>query len=110
MFDDFSSPVTRILREEDALVITWNDGARGVFPHTWLRDNALESRGFYGGECQDSWSGHCQALIPWSVTIEYDETLVISWAGLWDVNRFSLDVLRNSEPVIESPELALAAD
>ena len=110
MFSDYSSPVTRILREKDSIVITWDDGAQGYFPHSWLKENAPENRNCFGRSKPASWSDCIEAISPWSVSIEYNETLVISWAGLREVNRFSLDALRNSELVIGNPELALAAD
>ena len=110
MVIDYSSPVSRILQEEDALVIVWDDGRQNVFTHSWLRNNAPENSLPFGRTELDSWSEHAECLSPWSVSIEYDETLVISWAGLREVNRFSLDDLRNSQPVVEYAELALAAD
>ena len=110
MVSDYSSPVIRILQEEDSIVITWNDGEQSVFAHTWLRENAPENRFSFGRAELDGFSDHTEFLSPWSVSIEYDETLVISWAGLREVNRFSLDDLRNSRPVVDCAELALAAD
>ena len=110
MVSDYSSPVTRILQEEDALVITWDDGTQKIFAHTWLHENAPENGFPFDRAESDGRSDHTEVLSPWSVSIEYDETLVISWAGLREVNRFSLDDLRNSQPLIECSELALVAD
>ena len=104
-----SSPA-KVIREEDALVILWEDGERDVFSHNWLRENSPESRLFADGARPATSSSDWDQPSPWSVYIEYDETLVISWAGLRDVSRFSLDELRESVAVVESAELALAAD
>ena len=110
MLADSAAPVSRILREDEALVIVWNDGEESVFPHAWLRENAPENRSLFSGHNAASRSGEQLLPSPWSVHIEYDETLVISWAGLREVNRFSLLELRGSQPIVESAELALAAD
>ena len=106
------SPVSRVIREEDALTIVWSDGLQSSYPHFWLRDNAPENLYPYAAEKLNEWSDGDSAApcSPWSVSIEYDETLVISWAGLKEVNRFPLEELRSFAAIEESPELALAAD
>ncbi len=103
---DDEALVTKILREDDALVLIWDDGAQGEFPHSWLKANAPENRKW----CAGLQPSPQTAPNPWSVCVEYDETLVISWAGLREVNRFPLSELKDSLPLIESAELALAAD
>ena len=110
MISDSEAPVSRVIREDDALVIVWGDGEESVFSHAWLRENAPENRFPALGRSVASPTGLHDVCSPWSVCIEYDETLVISWAGLREVNRFSLLELRNSAPIVESAELALAAD
>ena len=107
----FETPSTaRVTREAEALVIQWDDGELGVFPHAWLWENAPENLYFPGGARASAALALQEPGSPWSVSIEYDETLVISWAGLRDVSRYSLDDLRESVPGFASPELALAAD
>ena len=106
---DVPSPA-KVIREEDALVILWEDGEQDVFPHDWLRENSPESRLFSATGRPETCSSPQDHASPWSVYIEYDETLVISWAGLRDVSRFDLDELRDAAAAFESPELALAAD
>ena len=110
MKDLSASSITRVAKEEDALTLIWDDGERSVFPHHWLRENAPENRHPVTGEKLASFDGPNETVSPWSVCIEYGETLVISWAGLREVNRFPLESLRNSHTSIESAELALAAD
>ena len=104
----------RIEREKDALVITWQDGRQGVFSHRWLRENDLESRYAAtlspGGERTGAAGDYRPAPSPRSVALEYDETLVVAWAGAWTVSRFALADLQRYQPEIESAELALAAD
>jgi hypothetical protein len=102
--------VKRVIREDDSLVIVWDDGEYGTFPHSWLRANAPENRHPLTGEKLASNSDPEAPHSPWSVSIEYDETLVVSWAGLREVNRFSLNELREYLPIVESVELALVAD
>lgn len=110
MISDLDAPVSRIIREDEALVIVWEDGEESVFSHAWLRENAPENRFPAPGRNAVPHHAFQDVASPWSVCIEYDETLVISWAGLREVNRFSLLELRNSLPIEESPELALSAD
>ena len=110
MINASATPVARVIREEDALVIVWEDGEEGFFPHNWLKENAPENRHFLTCGRQGGSEDADFSFSPWSVSIEYDETLVISWAGLREVNRFPLEELRAAQPIIESPELALAAD
>ena len=105
-----ASPVARIMKEEDALTILWEDGELNVVSHQWLRENAPENRHPLTGERLANLGGDQSAASPWSISIEYGETLVVSWAGLREVNRFPLDELRRSLPTVESAELALAAD
>ena len=100
----------RVTRDEDALVLRWGDGEESAFPHNWLKENAPENRHPVTGEKLESYAGCHDVFNPWSVCIEYDETLVISWAGLRDVSRFSLDDLRGAYPIEDCPELALSAD
>ena len=99
-----------VTREEDALVLHWENGEASAFPHYWLKENAPENRNPVTGKKMVSYGNRLGELSPWSVYIEYNETLVISWAGLREVSRFSLDELRNTADLVESPELALAAD
>lgn len=103
-------PVKKIVREDCALVITWQDGERSVFPHRWLRENAPENRNPLTGERLNDSDVLRETPCPRSVAVEYDETLVVSWAGLWEVTRYPLSHLRGCSPAIESAELALAAD
>lgn len=110
MISDSEAPVSRIIREEESLVIVWEDGEESVFSHAWLRENAPENRFPSLGRTAASHHAYQDVYNPWSVSIEYDETLVISWAGLREVNRFSLLELRNSLPIGDIPELALTAD
>ena len=105
-----ASPVARILREEDSLTIVWDDGELNVFSHRWLRENAPENRHPLTGEKLATLDNSQGASSPWSVSVEYGETLVVSWAGLREVNRFPLGELRGSSSSVESAELALAAD
>ena len=102
--------VTRVIREEDALIIVWDDGQQSLYPHLWLRDNAPENLHPLTGEKPNEGPEFQTPRSPWSVYVEYDETLVVSWAGLREVNRFPLETLRNSPAIIESQELALSAD
>ena len=104
------SPIKRIDRDSDALVIIWQDGEQTSLPHLWLRENAPENRDPFTGEKLHYYRHPEPAPCPRSVAVEYDETLVVSWAGLWEVTRYPLAKLRDCEPEIESPELALAAD
>ena len=107
----FAAPSTvKVTRDEDALVLHWGDGQESAFPHCWLRDNAPENRHPVTGQKLTSLLDRQDELSPWSVCIEYGETLVISWAGLREVSRFSLDELRSATLIIDSPELALSAD
>ena len=107
----FEAPSTaKVIREAEALVIQWDDGETGVFPHAWLWENASENRYFPGGARASAAPALMEPGSPWSVSVEYDETLIISWAGLRDVSRYSLDELRESVLAFASPELALAAD
>ncbi|MDE2844394.1 MAG: hypothetical protein OXN21_13585 [Chloroflexota bacterium] len=107
----FEAPSTaRVIREAEALVIQWDDGETGVFSHAWLWENAPENRYFSGGARAYAAPGFQEPGSPWSVSVEYDETLVISWAGLREVSRYSLDDLRDSVMAFAGPELALAAD
>ena len=110
MHEVSASSVAKVVKEEDALTLVWDDGEQSVFPHSWLRENAPENRHPLTGEKLALFDDTRDAGSPWSVSIEYGETLVISWAGFREVNRFPLDALRNSQPSIESIELALAAD
>ena len=105
----------RIEQDRGALVITWQDGGQGIFTHEWLRGNAPENR--YAGTCLPGSGGKAggaggfwQTPSPRSVALEYDETLVVAWAGAWEVSRFALADLKRCQPEIESVELALAAD
>ena len=104
------SPVAKIQREEDGLTIVWQDGGVSVFSHHWLKENAPENRHPLTGEKLSTFDDTRELGSPWSVSIEYGETLVVSWAGFREVNRFPLDELRGFQPPIESAELALAAD
>ena len=107
----FAAPSTvRVTRDEDALVLHWSDGQESAFPHCWLRENAPENRHPVTGQRLTSFLDRQDELSPWSVCIEYDETLVIAWAGLREVSRFSLDELRDSAADFDSKELALVAD
>ncbi|MYC29399.1 MAG: DUF971 domain-containing protein [Chloroflexi bacterium] len=110
MISEREAPVSKIIREDEALVIVWEDGAESVFSHAWLRENAPENRFLALGRSAAPHHAYRDVYSPWSVSIEYDETLVISWAGLREVNRFSLLTLKNSLPDVESAELALSAD
>ncbi len=103
-------PVKKIDREDCALVITWQDGERSAFPHRWLRENAPENWHPLTGERLNDSCVLQEAPCPRSVAVEYDETLVVSWAGLWEVTRYSLSHLRDCPPAVESAELALVAD
>ena len=106
------SSVSRVIREEDALTIVWDDGQLSSYPHLWLKDNAPENLHPFTGEKLNEW-GYGEATVtcsPWSIYVEYDETLVISWAGLKEVNRYPLEDLRKFASIVESPELSLAAD
>ncbi len=103
-------PVRKINREPDALVITWQDGAQRVFSHRWLRDNAPENRHPLTGERQADFAGTEDIPSPRSFAVEYDETLVVAWAGAWEVSRYALTDLRYGMDIAESVELALAAD
>ena len=108
---EFAAPSgARIIRDEDSLVILWENGQESVFPHHWLKENAPENRNPVTGMKLVSCVEGQDHLNPWSVCVEYDETLVISWAGLREVSRFSLDELRRTTLVIDSAELALSAD
>ena len=105
-----ATSVSRVIREEDALTLVWSDGQQSLYPHRWLRANAPENLHPLTGEKMLDW-GDCQeSCSPWSVYIEYNETLIISWAGLREVNRFPLEDLRGHDGIIESLDLALAAD
>ena len=109
--NDLAAPSTvKVTRDEDALVLHWGNGQESAFSHHWLRENAPENRHPVTRRKLTSFLDQQDELSPWSVCIEYDETLVISWAGLREVNRFSLDELRSATPIIDSPELALSAD
>ncbi len=109
--NDFAAPSSvQVTRDEDGLVLHWGNGQESTFPHHWLKENAPENRHPITGGKLVSYVDRQDELSPWSVCIEYDETLVISWAGLREVSRFSLDELRMATPIIDSPELALAAD
>ena len=103
-------PVKKIEREESALVITWEDGEQSAFPHLWLRENAPENRHPLTGEKLVDYFDLEETPSPRSIAVEYDETLVVSWAGLWEVTRYPLAELKSYQPMIESAELALAAD
>ena len=112
MICEGTAPVARIVKEEEAIIV-WDDGEESVFPHSWLWANAPENGNFPAMHKRTSRAGDqdmLDMLSPWSVCIEYDETLVISWAGLREVNRFPLLDLRSCQPIVESAELALAAD
>ena len=100
----------KVTRDEAALVLHWGDGEESAFPHHWLRENAPENHHPVTGRKLASYADQQDELSPWSVYIEYDETLVISWAGLREVSRFSLDELRTASLFVDSPELALSAD
>ena len=102
--------VKKVIREDDSLVIVWEDGENGTFTHSWLRENAPENRLPLTGRKLGTYTDPEAHHNPWSVSIEYDETLVISWAGLREVNRFPLDELRTALHIVESVDLALAAD
>lgn len=109
--NDLVAPSTvKVTREEDALVLNWGNGQESAFSHCWLRENAPENCHPITGQKLSSFTDRQDELSPWSVCIEYDETLVISWAGLREVSRFSLDELRSATLIIDSPELALSAD
>ena len=103
-------PVKKIDRGESDLIITWQDGAQKAFPHQWLRENAPENRHPLTGEKLNDYYDFGETPYPRSVAVEYDETLVVSWAGLWEVTRYPLARLRDCQPIVESVELALAAD
>ena len=103
-------PVKRTDRVESALVITWEDGEQSAFPHLWLRENAPENRHPVTGEKLTDYYELEKTPCPRSIAVEYDETLVVSWAGLWEVTRYPLTELRRGQLTIESAELALAAD
>ncbi len=110
MIETCAPPAAAVARIDDALVIRWEDGEQGVFSHRWLKAHSR-----YGSfpsliEAPNPFGDDPGPLNPWSVCIEYDETLVVSWSGLKEVSRFSLEELRNSLPVVACRELALAAD
>ena len=107
---DSAASVSRVIREEDALTIVWEDGEHSWYPHYWLRENAPENSHPLTGERLTKWGDSPVRCSPWSVCVEYDETLVVSWAGLKEINRFPLKELRNSAAIMVSQELALAAD
>ena len=102
--------VRKIDREPDALAITWQDGAQSVFAHRWLRDNAPENRHPITGEPLADFTAAADIPAPRSFAVEYDETLVVAWAGSWEVTRYALADLRYGFALEESAELALAAD
>ena len=77
--------VSRVIRKEDALIIVWDDGQQSLYPHLWLRDNAPENLHPLTGEKLNEGHDFQSPCSPWSVYVEYDETLVISWAGLREV-------------------------
>ena len=110
MNDIIATSTIKVTRDEDALTLHWGNGQESAFPHHWLRENAPENRHPFTGKKLASYAGCQDDLSPWSVCIEYDETLVISWAGLREVSRFSLDELRSATLFIDEPELALSAD
>ena len=110
MLSATAASVSKIVREDDSLVIVWEDGQEDQYPHLWLRDNAPENLNPFTGEKLSVAGDGPAPCSPWSVYVEYDETLVISWAGLKEVNRFPLDALRNSPASVESLDLAFAAD
>ena len=103
-------PVRKIDREPAALAITWQDGARRLFPYRWLRENAPENRHPLTGEGLADFAGMDEVPAPRSFAVENDETLVIAWAGAWEVSRYLLADLRYGMGIEESAELALAAD
>ena len=76
----------KVTRDEDALVLHWGNGQESAFPHYWLRENAPENRHPVTGRKLTSFLDRQDELSPWSVCIEYDETLVIAWAGLREVS------------------------
>ena len=82
MNDIVATSTIKVTRDEDALVLHWGNGQESAFPHHWLRENAPENRHPFTGKKLASYAGCQDDLSPWSVCIEYDETLVISWAGL----------------------------
>ena len=110
MSDNGCYTISKVIRKEDALIIVWDDGQQNLYPHLWLRDHAPENLNPLTGEKFNEGLDAQVPCSPWSVYVEYDETLVISWAGLREVNRFPLETLRNSPDIIESQELALSAD
>ena len=97
-------------REEDSVVLHWGDGEETSFSHNWLKENAPENHHPLTGKKLASFADRQDEFSPWSVCIEYDETLVISWAGMREVSRFSLDELRGAYLIADSPELVLLAD
>ena len=107
------NPIKKIARENNALVITWQDGEQSAFSHRWLRENAPENRHPITGEKLTEGGEALEITCPRSVTVEYDETLVVAWAGVWEITRYPLAELRDCQPEfesLESLELALSAD
>ena len=84
--------------------------AQRVFSHRWLRDNAPENRHPLTGEQCADFAGTEDIPSPRSFAVEYDETLVVAWAGAWEVSRYLLSDLRYGMEIAQSLELALAAD
>ncbi len=103
-------PVKKIDCAVSSLIITWQDGEQRALPHRWLRENAPENYSPVIREELTDYYDSQETPSPRSVAVEYDETLVVSWAGRWEVTRHPLSYLREYPPPLESVELSLAAD
>ena len=99
--DDFGGTsnlfaAVRVFREDDAVIVHWEDGEQGVFPHSWLKANAPEGRRFGNTGRPAGLLDERDECSLWSAYVEYDETLVVSWAGMREVSRFPLVELRGA--------------
>ena len=103
MKDHIDTPA--IAMETDALRLVWADGAEGVFPYLWLRDNCPSA---FHPETQERIADILQVPEtpkPEAAVIDGD-SLRIDWAGDGHVSRFTLDWLFAYRPGAASHDRA----
>jgi gamma-butyrobetaine dioxygenase len=91
-----SHEIQCISRAEDALVITWSDGEKGMFHHIWLRDNAPEGRHPVNGQRFVDLLSYPEEVRPLSVEVDQAGQLCIVWWPDDVVSRFDPSWLREN--------------
>lgn len=85
-------------------------GRKASLPTAGCATTPPENRHPITGEPLADFAAAADIPAPRSFAVEYDETLVVAWAGSWEVTRYALADLRYGFALEESAELALAAD